>query len=322
MKNDYHLFRRTTPQWLRFLITSAVAVALMLIDGQNERLSFVRTAAATLTSPLKNRAMEAANWLGDAFNHSFQLQTLALENQKLKAEHAEQAAKLSALTLVQNEHLDLQKQLALKATGYASSQAAQVLYQVVDPYARKLVLDKGSDNGVLPGQPVITADGLLGQITSVTPSSSELTLILDTKINVPVSILRPDAPVDDNKVRLFLSGKKEEGLLEAHFFNTEIPLAIGDIFVTSGLDGLYPAGIHVGKVTKIDAADANGASTVTIIPTARGMTARHVLILATTNRIDGLQRNQAQSAAISENTEFNTLGARTRDQVITDKEKK
>ena len=78
----------------------------------------------------------------------------------------------------------------------------------------------------------------------------------------------------------------------------------------------------MGKVTKIDAADANGASTVTIIPTARGMTARHVLILATTNRVDGLQRNQAQSAAISENTEFNTLGARTRDQVITDKEKK
>jgi hypothetical protein len=54
MKNDYHLFRRTTPQWLRFLITGAVAVALMLIDGQNERLSFVRTAADTLTSPLKN----------------------------------------------------------------------------------------------------------------------------------------------------------------------------------------------------------------------------------------------------------------------------
>ncbi len=148
MKKDYHLFRRTTPQWLRFLITGAVAVALMLIDGQNERLSFVRTAADTLTSPLKNTAMKTANWLGDAFNHSFQLQTLALENQKLKAEHAEQAAKLSALTLVQNEHLDLQKQLALKATGYASSQAAQVLYQVVDPYARKLVLDKGSDNGV------------------------------------------------------------------------------------------------------------------------------------------------------------------------------
>lgn len=316
MKKDYQLFRRTTPTWARLLVASSLAIALMLIDGQNNRLNIVREAAQTITSPIKNVYTSVYQWGNDLFHRAYSVQQLTLDNQKLTTDHAEKTARLVQLSQVESDNQALKKLLDLKNTQPDPSIATQVLYQVVNPYERKLVLDKGSNDGVAAGQPVISSDGLLGLVTSVTASTSVLTLVLDTKINVPVQIERtPEA-------RGFLSGKQEEGFLEVRFFRTQEALGVNDVLVTSGLDGLYPKGLPVARVTNIGAVDKDGQSEITVVPTTQGMSARYVLILQIKDSLQAQTYNNEKAEAVLKDNLPTTLGGRKRQQVQAEKEEK
>lgn len=315
MKKDYQLFQRTTPAWVRLFVASACAIGLMIADGSTGRLNVVRTFAKTALDPIHTALHSTSQWFADVFVHTYSLQTLALDNETLKAEQANNGARLSQLAQLEQDNAALRAQLDLQKTQTNASIAAQVLYQVVDPYARKLVLNKGSNEGVVSGQPVITADGLLGQITSVTPLNSELTLVLDTKINVPVQVERRP------EVRGFLSGKKEEGFLEVRFFSAQADLQVDDILVTSGLDGLYPEGLKVGRVSNIVQSETAGQSEITVVPTTKGMSVRYVSILQVADSKAAQVRNAQQANTVLEDKLPTTLGARTREQTLA-KEKK
>ncbi|MGL4766931.1 MAG: rod shape-determining protein MreC [Formosimonas sp.] len=308
MKTDYKLFRRTTPVWVRLFVSSACALGLMLADGSAGRLQPVRTVVSSVLSPVYTALHQASQWFSDVLVHSYSLQKLALDNQTLKEKEASNEARLTQLAQLERDNAALRAQLDLSVNQKTPSMAAQVLYQVVDPYARKLVLNKGSQNGVVSGQPVITADGLLGQITSVTPLNSEVTLVLDNKINVPVYIER------DPAVRGFLSGKKEEGFLEVRFFSAQVALQTDDVLVTSGLDGLYPEGLKVGRVSKIEQADSSGQSEITVVPTTQGMAVRYVSILQIPDSKTAKSRADEQAKAVRGDQLPVTLGARTREQ--------
>ncbi|TDR32971.1 rod shape-determining protein MreC [Hydromonas duriensis] len=303
MKNDYQLFRRTTPKWARLVFASAFAIVLMLVDGKAHHLQWVRATISSSLGLVQTPLHAARTWFSDAFFHVYDLERLALDNQKLIAMNQEQAARLALLNQVEQDNNVLREQQGLKLEQKTPSLAAQVLYQVVDPYARKLVLNKGSQDGVVAGQPVITSKGLLGQITGVTPITSELTLILDTKINVPVQLEH------DPKVRGFISGHTSEGLLSLRFFSTEVHLNVDNVFVTSGIDGLYPAGLKVGRVSKIDTAAEGSQSTITVVPTTEGMSTRYVLILQVPDVAHMAKRSQEQASQVVQDAEPNTLGA-------------
>ena len=308
MQKDYQLFRRTTPVWARLFIASVCAITLMVVDGSDKRLNPVHAMISTVTSPIQNALHTSYQWFADMFVHTYSLQKLALENESLKAAQAAIGARLTQLEQIEKDNAALRAELSLQQSQKAGAMAAQVLYQVVDPYARKLVLDKGSKDGVVAGQPVITADGLLGQITNVTPLTSELTLVLDTKINVPVQVVRSP------EVRGFLSGKKEEGYLEVRFFSAQADLQVDDVLVTSGLDGLYPEGLPVARVSKIDTGEM-GQSEITVVPTTKGMSVRYVTILQIADSKAGVARNAAQAEAVVADKLPTTLGARTREQI-------
>lgn len=309
MKKDYQLFRRTTPAWVRLVVASTCAIGLMLIDGSDRHLSPVRMVISTAIAPIHSALHVSSQWFMDVFAHAYTLETLALDNEKLKAEQAVNGARLTQLSQLEKDNAALRAELNLQKTQATSSIAAQVLYQVVDPYARKLVLNKGSNGGVVSGQPVVTADGLLGQITNVTPLTSELTLVLDTKINVPVQVARRP------EVRGFLSGHKEEGYLEVRFFSAQADLQLDDVLVTSGLDGLYPEGLPVGRVTKIDIVEGGGPSEITVEPTTKGMSVRYASILQIADSVAARQRNIEQANTVLEDKLPTSLGARTREQI-------
>lgn len=308
MKKDYQLFRRTTPAWVRFAIAAGLAIALMLADGTNRRLNIVRSVVNSGLGVVQLPLHAAQVFLRDTFKHSYDLQTLATENQKLVAVNQENAARNQQLMQFERDNVALRGLLALKQKQVTPSVAAQVLYQVVDPYARKLVLDKGSNDGIVAGQPVITAQGLLGQITDVTPLTSELTLILDTKMTVPVQLQT------DQSVRGFVSGNSTEGLLSLRFFSAEVPLKVGDVMVTSGKDGLYPEQLAVATVSKIESSSADGQSTLTVVPTTEGMSARYVLVLQVADAATMAKRSKDQISQVMQDGAPDTLGARARAQ--------
>ena len=306
MGDNYQLFRRTTPDWVRLAVASICAVVMMAVNGPplvHQFLSYV------FVAPVQRTVHWARTWVADKVVHSYHIETLAHQNQDLVAQNQAYAIRLQALSKDETENQSLRAQLGLKNTTAYPIVSAQVLYQVLDPYVRKLVLDAGSNNGVQLGQPVVAADGLVGQITDVQANNSEVTLITDTKVNVPVKVQR------NPSVRGFISGDKNEGFLELRIFNQEnTDLLKDDLLVTSGLDGLYPANIPVAKVTDIAPANAEGRSAITIVPMMHLMALRYVGVLQIANIEQMKARSDAQAEAARDNPVPSTLGARTREQ--------
>ena len=306
MAGSYNLFRRTTPDWVRVLFASGIAIAMLVLNGP----PIVRDALAwAFVTPVQRTVHSVRVWVADHIVHSYNIHTLSIQNRDLVAQNESYAMRLQTLANVERDNESLRAQLALKSSTPHPLIAAEALYQVVDPYIRKLVLNMGSQNGVKLGQPVITRDGLLGQITDVQLNSSEVTLITDTKVNVPVMVQRNPA------VRGFIGGDKSEGYLELRIFNQEsADLQKDDVLVTSGLDGLYPANIPVAKVANIAPAGADGRSELTIVPMVQSMSVRYVSIIQVPNLAEMKARSDAQVEMARENPVPPTLGARTREQ--------
>lgn len=306
MDGSYNLFRRTTPDWVRLAFASAIAIAMLVLNGP----PIVRDALSwAFVTPVQRVVHYARVWVADYVVHGYQVQSLALQNRDLLAQNENYAMRLQTLANVERDNETLRAQLGLKSSTPYPLIPAEALYQVVDPYMRKLVLNMGSENGVKLGQPVITHDGLLGQITDVQRNSSEVTLITDIKVNVPVMVQRNPA------VRGFVGGDKNEGYVELRIFNQEsADLQKDDVLVTSGLDGLYPANIPVAKVANIAPAGADGRSELTIVPLVKSMSVRYVSIIQVPNLAEMKVRSDAQIEMARENPVPSTLGARTREQ--------
>lgn len=306
MGDNYQLFRRTTPDWVRLAVASVCALVMMAVNGPplvRQSLSYI------FVTPVQRTVYLARTWVADKVVHSYHIATLARQNQDLVAQNQAYAIRLQALARDDAENKVLRAQLDLKDAAPYPIISAQALYQVVDPYVRKLVLNAGSDQGVQLGQPVVSADGLVGQITGVQASHSEVTLITDTKVNVPVMVQR------NPSVRGFISGDKNEGFLELRIFNQEnADLLKDDVLVTSGLDGLYPANIAVAKVAEIAPASADGRSEITIVPMMHPMAVRYVGILQIANLTEMKLRSDTQTELARDNPVPSTLGARTREQ--------
>ena len=146
---------------------------------------------------------------------------------------------------------------------------AQVLYDSPDPFSRRIVIDRGSNHGIRPGLAVAAAKGLVGQVTRVQPLVSEVTLITHERMRIPVMVARTG-------MRGILWGRGEAELQLRDVLG-EWAVAEGDEVVTSGLDGLYPVGLPVGRVTRIEREQAEPLVFVT--PFEAGAQWRQLLVL-------------------------------------------
>jgi rod shape-determining protein MreC len=152
--------------------------------------------------------------------------------------------------------------------------AAEVLYEAGDPFTRKMVLDKGAISGVVQGSPVMDEQGILGQITRVHPLVSEITLVTDREHSIPVLNTRTGA----RGVAFGESGGAP--LLELRYMATNADIEIGDVLTTSGVDGVYPPGIPVAKVVKVERRADTVFARILCESLARVQGARHVMVLA------------------------------------------
>ncbi|MBP6813752.1 MAG: rod shape-determining protein MreC, partial [Burkholderiaceae bacterium] len=171
------------------------------------------------------------------------------------------------------ENQRLRELLGARERAAIPSVIAEVLYDTRDPYSRRLVLDKGLQHGLLAGQPVIDARGVIGQITRVLPLSSEVTLLTDRNATLPVELQRTGQ-------RAIAFGGGNDGLLDLRFLAASSDIKAGDNVVTSGLDGVYPPGLPVGKVARLEAPGTSGIfGRVLIAPTAAIDRSRLMLVL-------------------------------------------
>jgi hypothetical protein len=133
-------------------------------------------------------------------------------------------------------------------------------------------VDKGALQGVVAGRPVVDEAGLVGQVTRVFPTSSEITLLVSREQSAPVLNLR-------NGLRLMVSGLGTDDLLEVRYLDTQADLKAGDILATSGIDGVYPAGIPVARVLRLELPRHTPFARAVCAPLAGVGRHRHILIL-------------------------------------------
>jgi rod shape-determining protein MreC len=183
----------------------------------------------------------------------------------------------NAKTLLLAEHLaaenaELRHLLGAREQVAIPSIVAELLYQTRDTFARRFVLDKGIQHGLAAGQPVVDAGGVIGQITRTFPLSSELTLVTDRNLSVPVQ-------VDRTGLRAIAYGDSEPGRLELRYVAANADVREGDQISTSGLDGLYPPGLPVGRVVLVDRAGGSTFARIVLEPTGGVDRSRIILVL-------------------------------------------
>ncbi|MGE5027205.1 MAG: rod shape-determining protein MreC, partial [Betaproteobacteria bacterium] len=163
----------------------------------------------------------------------------------LKQRQLVQSAKLQRMQAMQAENAHLRKILGIQQQRGETVVAAEIMYAGRDPFSQKIIVDKGSNHRVVAGQPAIDDIGVIGQVTRVYPFSSEITLLTDQDQAVPVEIVR-------NGARAIAFGHGQDETLELPFMAANADIRNGDILVTSGIDGIYPAGLPVAVVSKIE----------------------------------------------------------------------
>ncbi|SFW10647.1 rod shape-determining protein MreC [Nitrosovibrio sp. Nv17] len=270
----------TTPQFFRqgpslparlgfFVLLSLL---LMVIDTRFKYLREIRQALSVITYPLQ-RLANVPVVVHDKVDDFFASRHAAEENAHLRRQRLADRRQLQQLDALKTENAQLRK--LLDATQRVENDAvmAEILHVPHDPFNRKVILDKGSRHGIKPGQVVVDDVGVVGQVTRDAPWLSEVTLITDKDHSVPVQIVR-------NGLRSVVSGTGKDGTLELRYVAVNTDIEEGDMLVTSGIDGVYPPGLPVATVSKIERNPSYVFARVTCAPAANVGHHRQLLILS------------------------------------------
>jgi rod shape-determining protein MreC len=188
------------------------------------------------------------------------------EKLALQAEKAARSARL------EHENERLRALLELRPMLQVRSTAAEVLYEAADPFSRKLFIDRGATHGVALGAPVVGPDGVLGQVTRVFPLSAQVTLLIDKDAAIPVLNARTQA-------RSAAFGGAGGDAMELRYMAANADVQVGDELMTSGVDGVYPAGLSVARVMAVERRAESGFARILLAPSASSDGVRHVLVL-------------------------------------------
>lgn len=265
-------FRQGLPARTKLVLFSALSIFLMAADGRLALVKPLRAAAATALLPVVrvlSIPIDAASQGGEYF--AGLKSALESENQmRLRlAAQAERSARVEQLT---QENQRLRALLALRPAITVKTQAAEVLYEAPDPFSHKIFLDRGSQQGIAAGSPVINEAGVLGQVTRVYPYSAEVTLLVDKDAAIPVVNGR-------TQHRSAAFGTGDGANMELRFVASNDDVQAGDVLTTSGSDGVYPAGLAVAKVAAVDRHADSAFARITLSPMARADGVHHVLVL-------------------------------------------
>ena len=260
---------------MKLAICTGLSAALMLVDRQAKVSEPIRAALATALHPVEyalRQPLEVAGGLIDYFRHqsTFISEQAALKQSLLELSlQAQRAAYLSA------ENQRLEELLQLRGAQTQPSIAARIVAETPDPYAARVVIDKGSMDGVSAGAAVVDVNGVYGQVTTVYPFSSEVTLVTDSNHATPIMNARTGA-----RGVLFGAKKGAVSMLEMRYVNANADVQSGDLLLTSGIDGVYPPGLHVATVNPLPDTQDMNYTTLYCTPSARVDITREVLIVS------------------------------------------
>lgn len=266
------LFRHGPTAEFRLVVLVVLALSLLVVDARWRVLDPARQAISVVMYPFQ-RLVLAPRDLVENFNNWMDAASIAraekeaLQKQRIElAQIATHAAQLSA------ENEQLRRLLKVADTVSQPSVAVEVMYEPPNAFVHHLIFNKGASDGIRAGMPVIDEGGVVGQIVRVTPFTSEAALLTDDNVSIPVQVLR-------NGLRLISFGGNVSGQVEVRYLTANADILAGDTLITSGIGGLFPAGLPVAKIEKVERDSATGFARALAIPLSHPERYRHFLVL-------------------------------------------
>ena len=260
----------------------------MVLDARFRYAETLRNAMAVVAYPLQRAAMSPVDLFNGIAGFFASQSSLQRENDALRSKVLKASRDTLTLEALQSENAQMRRLLEAREKMPGKTHFAEILYSGRDPFSRKVVIDKGSLQTISAGQPVMDETGVIGQVTRVFPMMAEVTLITDKEQATPVQVVR-------NGLRGVAYG--DGATLDLRFMAANADIQNGDMLVTSGIDGIYPAGLPVARVARVERDAAYAFARIQCEPAAGASQHRQVLVLLQETSLTAPPEADAQPAS-------------------------
>ncbi|MEB0139936.1 MULTISPECIES: rod shape-determining protein MreC [unclassified Undibacterium] len=265
------LFKQGASARARAIFFTILAIFLLVVDSRLKSLMLARQVIGTALYPLQMAAVVPSTAVKNLSHYFVTVAEVEKENIRIKHQQTLNADVLQQTAQLQAENSHLRKLLDARERLTVKSVLAEIIYDARDPSTRKVIVDRGIKDGIALGQPVIDDLGVVGQITRIFPFTAEVTLLTDKNQAIPVQILR-------NGLRSVAYGRGQSPYLDMRL-TSNADVQNGDQLVTSGIDGIYPAGLAVAKVVQVENKAVTTFENILCVPTAGIDRNKQLLIL-------------------------------------------
>ncbi|GAB1106861.1 MAG: hypothetical protein Sw2PiBPW_18270 [Shewanella algae] len=238
----------------------------------NDRLEPARQSLASLLSPLQYLANVPGELLDWSAQSLATRDMLEQQNKELLRQQLLMSERLQRFEHLRQENQRLRELLGSPVHMDSRKMVAEVMEVASDPFHHYVVINHGSRNGVFVGQPVVDAQGVVGQVVQVSELTARVLLLSDPKHGLPVRITR-------NDVRLIANGIGELDEIELRHVAKSTDIKVGDLLVTSGLGNRFPEGYPVARVISVSRDDGQSYLKVTAQPLAALDRIRYLLLI-------------------------------------------
>lgn len=269
-------FARGPSPFARLVFFTALSLALMATDSRLQYLANARQNLMVFLHPLQviaNAPSQAFSFTNEYFSTHHRLLS---ENEQLRKQALTQDIALQRLNILTLENVNLRRLLQANKSLTESSTLAEIMHVGRDPFTKKVIVNRGENNQIVIGSAVVDATGIIGQVTRTYPSSSEVTLITDKSLAIPIQIER-------NGLRAIAFGHGRDNTLDLPYLPANVDIRDGDRLVTSGIDGVYPVGLAVATVSEVKTTPDSPFARIVCVPTGGIENHRQVLIIHTPN---------------------------------------
>lgn len=269
---NQHRSQKTPALGLRLLLFAGLSILILVIDHRENYLDAVHRAIDVTIHPLRvivDAPVAMWHWLDET---SAGRNELRLENSRLKAERLLTHARLQRYSALEAENTRLRAMLEARTRVRDEVRVAGIMSVSANPFRHDLVIDKGLNDGVYDGQAMIDADGVVGQVIETGLFSAQAVLISDPDHALPVEINR-------NGLRTIAVGTGEFDRLDLPFLPNNADVRQGDLLVTSGLGGAFPAGYPVAIIDNVTRIPQEPFAAVSAKPAAKLNQVREIMLI-------------------------------------------
>lgn len=257
----------------RLAFFGMLSIVLMAVDARLHTLNEIRQGFSAMLHPLEVVANSPLVLYRQARDHLASRNALMLENRKLRQANLYYGAELQRYQALEAENAHLRGLLGTQPHLPQPSLTAEIMHANRNPFTHKVIVDRGAQHGVTPGQAAVDELGVIGQVTRVYPFSSEVTLVNDQDLAIPVQVER-------NGLRAIAFGNGRDNAIDLPYLPVNVDIREGDRLVTSGIDGIYPAGLAVAKVVRIERKVDTPFARIVCAPIAGVDVHRQILLIA------------------------------------------